>query len=71
MKQGIHPAYDIAKVTCNCGHTYATRSVRADIRVEICSNCHPYYTGQHKFVDSAGRIERFLNRYKSYQISTT
>lgn len=48
-----------------------TRSTKKELRVEICSNCHPFYTGQHKFVDSAGRIERFLKRYKTYQISST
>ena len=69
MKTGIHPMYDTCTVTCNCGNTFATRSTEKEIRVEICSNCHPFYTGQHKFVDSAGRIDRFLNRYKGYQVS--
>ena len=71
MKTDIHPGYSLCTVTCNCGNTFTTRSTKKEIRVEICYKCHPFYTGQHKFVDSAGRIERFLNRYKSYQISTT
>lgn len=71
MKTDIHPAYDVCTVTCACGNTFATRSTKKALRIEICSKCHPFYTGQHKFVDSAGRIERFLNRYKTYQISST
>lgn len=71
MRKDIHPMYDICKVTCACGQAFETRSTKKELKVEICSSCHPFYTGQHKFIDSAGRIERFLTRYKSYQISTT
>ncbi len=63
MKQGIHPAYQRAVVTCACGNTFETRSTKPTIRVEICSNCHPFYTGKQKLVDSAGRVERFLRKY--------
>lgn len=63
MKQLIHPTYfDSAVVTCACGNTFTTGSTREAIRVEICSNCHPYYTGQAKFVDTEGRVEAFKRR---------
>ena len=71
MKQDIHPVYDMCSVVCNCGNTFTTRSTKKELRIEICSACHPFYTGQHKFIDSAGRIERFLKRYKTYQVSAT
>jgi large subunit ribosomal protein L31 len=63
MKADIHPAYIECTVTCGCGNTFTTRSVREKINVEICSACHPFYTGQQKFVDTAGRIEKFRRRY--------
>ena len=63
MKAGIHPAYDAAKVHCACGNTWETRSTVSDIHVEICSACHPYFTGKQKLVDTAGRVERFRQRY--------
>ncbi len=63
MKPNIHPEYVIAKVHCACGCEFATRSTKAEIRVEICSNCHPFYTGKQKLVDSAGKVERFNRRY--------
>ncbi|MBO8130311.1 MAG: 50S ribosomal protein L31 [Candidatus Marinimicrobia bacterium] len=63
MKKGIHPEYKICKVTCACGNTFITRSIRSEIKVEICSNCHPFFTGKQKLVDSAGRIEKFLRKY--------
>ena len=63
MKPDIHPNYQVAKVHCACGNTFETRSTRPDIHVEICSNCHPYYTGRQKLVDTAGRVERFRQRY--------
>ena len=66
MKKGLHPEYMIARVVCACGHTFTTRSVKPEIRVEICSNCHPYFTGQQKFVDTEGRIERFQRKYGDY-----
>ncbi len=63
MKQGIHPEYHEVTVVCACGNTFKTRSTRKDLRVEICSACHPFFTGKQKLVDSAGRVERFQKRY--------
>ncbi len=63
MKQGIHPDYQIANVHCSCGNTFQTRSTVTEIRVEMCSNCHPFYTGKQKLVDAGGRVERFQRRY--------
>jgi large subunit ribosomal protein L31 len=63
MKQGIHPEYVIATVHCSCGNTFTTRSTKPELRVEICSNCHPFYTGKQKLVDTGGRVERFQRRY--------
>ena len=63
MKQGIHPDYKIATVTCACGNTFETRSTKPQIRVEICSNCHPFFTGKQKIVDTEGRVERFKKKY--------
>ncbi len=62
MKKGIHPEYLDCTVTCSCGNTFKTRSTKKEIRVEICSNCHPFYTGKQKLVDSGGRVERFKKR---------
>jgi large subunit ribosomal protein L31 len=59
MKTDIHPTYTEATVVCSCGNTFTTQSTKADLRVEICSNCHPFYTGKQKFVDTGGRVERF------------
>ncbi len=64
MKQGIHPAYVDAKIVCACGNTIETRSTEPEIRVEICSACHPFFTGKQKIVDTEGRVEKFLQRYK-------
>jgi large subunit ribosomal protein L31 len=65
MKTKIHPKYyDNAKVTCLCGNTFTTGSTKPEIRVEICSRCHPFYTGEQRIVDSLGRVERFKKRYK-------
>ncbi len=63
MKEGIHPDYKQAKVTCACGAVIETRSTRGDFHIEICSACHPFFTGKQKILDTAGRIERFKNRY--------
>jgi large subunit ribosomal protein L31 len=63
MKQGIHPDYVTATVHCSCGNTFTTRSTKSELRVEICSNCHPFYTGKQKLVDTGGRVERFQRRY--------
>jgi large subunit ribosomal protein L31 len=64
MKEGIHPAYNTATVVCACGNTFETRSTKSSIRVEICSNCHPFFTGKQKIVDTEGRVEKFLQKYK-------
>ena len=63
MKQGIHPEYVDAEVRCSCGNTFKTRATKAEIHVEICSACHPFYTGKQKLVDTGGRVERFKRRY--------
>ena len=63
MKNGIHPNYQETKVTCGCGSVFQTRSIRKEIRVDICNVCHPFYTGKLKFVDTAGRIEKFQNKF--------
>jgi len=63
VKAGIHPEYKTAKVTCSCGNTFETRSTKGDIHVEICSACHPFYTGKQKIVDTEGRVERFYRKY--------
>lgn len=67
MKANIHPEYETTTITCACGEVIHTRSTRKNIRVEICSKCHPFFTGDKKFVDTAGRIERFKKRYKKEQ----
>jgi large subunit ribosomal protein L31 len=64
MKKGIHPEYHEVNVVCACGSTFQTRSTKKDLRVEICSACHPFFTGKQKLVDSAGRVERFRIRYE-------
>jgi len=63
MKSGIHPNYVTCNVTCGCGSTFVTRSTIDDLHVEICSACHPFYTGKQKFVDAAGRVEKFRRKY--------
>jgi large subunit ribosomal protein L31 len=63
MRKGIHPNYKQTTVTCACGETFVTGSTRENIRVEICSKCHPFYTGQRKFVDSEGRVQKFAKKY--------
>jgi large subunit ribosomal protein L31 len=62
MKTGIHPEYMPCQVHCSCGHTFVTRATRPEMRVELCSECHPFYTGKQKVVDTAGRVERFQRR---------
>ena len=64
MKKGIHPEYVETTVTCGCGNSFTTRSTKPTINVEICSQCHPFFTGQVKYVDTAGRVERFQRKYK-------
>src|SRR5882762_4761107 len=63
MKPGIHPEYMEATVLCACGNTFQTHSTKPSIKLEICSNCHPFFTGRQKFVDTAGRVERFQKRF--------
>lgn len=63
MKEGIHPEYRKATITCACGNVVETRSTVPKIRVEICSQCHPFFTGKQKFVDPAGRVEKFRKKY--------
>ena len=63
MKKDLHPNYELTKITCVCGNVIETRSTVKDIHVEICSACHPFYTGKQKLVDTAGRIDRFNKRY--------
>ena len=63
MKQGIHPNYKPCVVRCACGATYETSSTKGDMRVDICSNCHPFFTGKQKLVDTGGRVDRFKKRY--------
>ena len=67
MKEGIHPEYVTATVRCSCGSTFVTRSTRPEIRLELCSACHPFYTGKQKLVDTGGRVERFQRRYAGRQ----
>jgi large subunit ribosomal protein L31 len=63
LKKGIHPEYESTTISCACGNVIETRSTAKDIKVEICSKCHPFFTGKQKLVDSAGRVEQFLQRY--------
>lgn len=63
MKSGIHPKYELTTITCACGNVIETRSTVKNIQVEICSACHPFFTGKQKLVDTAGRIERFNRKY--------
>ncbi len=67
MKADIHPSYEQSTITCACGEVIHTRSTKKNIRVDICSQCHPFFTGDKKFVDTAGRIERFSKRYQKPQ----
>lgn len=63
MKPGVHPAYPTARISCACGNSFVTRSTKGDLSVDVCSGCHPFYTGQQKLVDAAGRVDRFRKRY--------
>ncbi|HAV20584.1 MAG TPA: 50S ribosomal protein L31 [Firmicutes bacterium] len=63
MKKGIHPEYSITTITCACGETFEVGSTRKDMRVEICSKCHPMFTGKQRIVDTGGRVERFRKRH--------
>ena len=63
MKAKIHPEYNEARVICACGNTFTTRSTKPQLHTEVCSACHPFFTGEHRIVDTAGRVERFKKRY--------
>jgi large subunit ribosomal protein L31 len=63
MKEGIHPKYELTKVTCACGNTFETKSTVKNLDIEICSACHPFFTGTQKLVDTTGRVERFKKKY--------
>lgn len=65
MRKGIHPDYGDAKIICACGNVFETKSTVKEVKVGICSKCHPFFTGKQKFVDSAGRVERFRRRYQT------
>jgi large subunit ribosomal protein L31 len=67
MKADIHPKYQVTKIRCACGNVIETSSTKDSITVEICSNCHPFFTGKQKLVDTAGRIERFRKKYQKFQ----
>lgn len=71
MKKAIHPNYNETRVICACGNSFLTRSTKKEIRVEICSMCHPFFTGKQKLVDTAGRLERFQRRYKKGKSAET
>jgi large subunit ribosomal protein L31 len=71
MKKGIHPVYQTVKVACACGEVFTTQSTKKEIRVEICSKCHPFFTGKQKLLDTAGRVERFERRYKKGKSAET
>ena len=64
MKEGIHPDYAPARVTCACGNTFTTRSTHGDMAIDVCAACHPFYTGTQKLIDTAGRVDRFRKRYE-------
>jgi large subunit ribosomal protein L31 len=64
MKEGIHPKYVKAEAICACGNTFETRATKEKLKVDICSNCHPFYTGKQRLVDTAGRVEKFKRKYK-------
>ena len=63
MREGIHPGYTEAKVHCSCGNTFTTRSTKSELHIELCDLCHPFYTGQQKFVDTGGRVQRFSDKF--------
>lgn len=63
MKKGLHPELHLVTAVCACGNTFQTRSTKKELRLEICSACHPFFTGKQKFIDTAGRVERFKKRY--------
>ena len=66
MKPEIHPEYHEVTVVCACGNTFTTRSTKPDLRLEVCNKCHPFFTGKQRYVDSAGRVEKFQRKYESF-----
>ena len=70
MKSDIHPKYDETTVTCSCGNTFVTRSTADELHIELCNECHPFFTGKQKLVDSGGRVERFRKRYAKVGMET-
>lgn len=68
MKAGIHPEYHVSKVTCTCGAEYEVGSTRQGLKIDVCARCHPFFTGQQKFVDAGGRVDRFLKKYGKTKI---
>jgi large subunit ribosomal protein L31 len=71
LKEGIHPTYNEATVICACGETFTTRSTRPKIKVDICSKCHPFFTGKQKILDAEGRVEKFKKKYAKSQLTRT
>jgi large subunit ribosomal protein L31 len=71
MKEGIHPNYTETTITCVCGNVIETRSTKKDIKIEICSNCHPFMTGKQKIIDTAGRVEKFKKKYETTPETTS
>lgn len=71
MKEGIHPAYKEATMVCACGETFVTKSTKPKIHVDLCSKCHPFFTGKQKIVDAEGRVEKFKKKYKKSESSRT
>ena len=70
MKSEIHPAYSESTVVCSCGNTFTTKSTAGDMHVELCNECHPFFTGRQKLVDTGGRVERFRKRYEGAEIKS-
>jgi large subunit ribosomal protein L31 len=70
MQDGIHPNYVDCAVTCSCGNTFSTRATKKELRIDICSACHPFYTGKLKYIDTAGRIEKFQNKFQAGQYAS-
>lgn len=64
MKQGIHPGYNVTTVSCACGETFQTRSTKENVKLDICSVCHPFFTGKQKLIDTEGRVDKFRKKYK-------
>lgn len=69
MKEGIHPQYNEVIVSCACGNRFVTKSTKRELKLEICSQCHPFFTGKRRLVDTAGRIEKFQKKYKKGAVS--